>query len=1011
LLLSVMAAFALTPSGCGGGGRRPPSVDSFHPVGAAVSLDSELVELDALPTPAGVDEGVFSSLKTALAEALRARAHERMAAAPPVGPSNAVDDLTLAEGVGNWVLTWSYKNTGDYNQDGTVNIQDITPLAVHFNEPSGPENEWINGNGDGAINILDVTPLAAAFFRECAGYSLQIGSGPDSGFGEHQWVDFSSAVGEGRLQFEVVLPIIMDKAYLRVVPKDSGGASGPASNVRGIPGMALSVTSLGPRGGLEGAEAQFVAQVDGVEPISYFWDFGGGAIPDTSEEVSPTVVLGPGGIYDASLALANDYCDYTYEFRLTSGTAADAPQINGVAPPGGIEGNSVRFTLDLSGTAPFTYSWDFDGAGTPDTAAVASPEIELAGAGSYDCSVTVSNDFGQDSEEFTVEVGVIGSLPRVTSVSPAKAPVNRGQQFTAAVSGVPPFWYSWDFGDAADPSIYEEASPIVNFVVTGDAECTVTAFNVYGEGSRDFTVDVGYGPEIESVDYDQLLSGQTAAFSVTISAGEGPFSYSWNFGGGATPNTSAEESPTVLMGDPGLYSGSVTMINYYGPGTYPFDYEVLGIPAHVEEVVPTFGGSGQDIMMIPSYRGTPPVTLAWDFGGGADPDTSAEETPTVTLGAGGVYGASLTASNLWGEHTYDFDLSVGVRSTVDSGGVGTGGLSACMVNGRPAVAYYDGIAGDLLYCRAGDEWGNTWGTPVQVDTSSDVGRDASLAVIDGNPAVSYLDAVVGNLKYARASDADGGSWETPVTPDSTGGVAGYTTLLEVAGRPAVSYYGGIGDLKYVRANDSTGATWGTPGIVYGTDDVGKYASMAIVNGFPGIAFYDATDKDLMFVRAADAEGLTWDFPVALATTGDVGGWCSLAVISGLPAVAYRNIGLSRLDFVVAKNSDGTLWNAPVRVVETGAVGGYESLTEIFLCPAIGFQDLTANDLGYVRASNTMGTTWSGVVNPDTDGDTGGFTDGLVMPDGRPALVTVEMGAGDIRFILANDLIGTEWPMP
>ncbi|OPX22917.1 MAG: hypothetical protein B1H03_03115, partial [Planctomycetales bacterium 4484_113] len=76
------------------------------------------------------------------------------------------------DGEGVFTLTWSYRNCGDYNQDGIVDIKDITPLAVHFGEFIDPDSglwehpvcEVIDGNADGAITILDITPLAANFF-------------------------------------------------------------------------------------------------------------------------------------------------------------------------------------------------------------------------------------------------------------------------------------------------------------------------------------------------------------------------------------------------------------------------------------------------------------------------------------------------------------------------------------------------------------------------------------------------------------------------------------------------------------------------------------------------------------------------------------------------------------------------------------------------------------------------------------------------------------------------------
>jgi hypothetical protein len=108
-----------------------------------------------------------------------------------------------------------------------------------------------------------------------------------------------------------------------------------------------------------------------------------------------------------------------------------------------------------------------------------------------------------------------------------------------------------------------------------------------------------------------------------------------------------------------------------------------------------------------------------------------------------------------------------------------------------------------------------WNAPVPatVDSTDDVGEYTSLAVVDGNPAISYYDWDNGDLKYVRATTADGSSWGSPLIVAGDGGadVGLYTSLAVVDGNPAISYYdNGSGDLKYVRATDSPGSSWGRP---------------------------------------------------------------------------------------------------------------------------------------------------------------------------------------------------------
>ncbi|HCN79207.1 MAG TPA: hypothetical protein DIT13_18745, partial [Verrucomicrobiales bacterium] len=95
--------------------------------------------------------------------------------------------------------------------------------------------------------------------------------------------------------------------------------------------------------------------------------------------------------------------------------------------------------------------------------------------------------------------------------------------------------------------------------------------------------------------------------------------------------------------------------------------------------------------------------------------------------------------------------------------------------------------------------------PVTVDSTGNVGRDTSLAVVNGRPAISYWDLSNVDLKYAIAPSADGtGTWTT-VTVDSAGNVGEHTSLAVVYGRPAISYRdGNNGYLKYAIAPSADG---------------------------------------------------------------------------------------------------------------------------------------------------------------------------------------------------------------
>jgi hypothetical protein len=168
----------------------------------------------------------------------------------------------------------------------------------------------------------------------------------------------------------------------------------------------------------------------------------------------------------------------------------------------------------------------------------------------------------------------------------------------------------------------------------------------------------------------------------------------------------------------------------------------------------------------------------------------------------------------------------------------------------------------LLLLLSQPGYSQTFGTPKLVaspfyGTGGSIGITSSIQIVNGNPAIAFYDGTRGNLCYVRAIDASGVTWSTLQTIDAAGTVGQYTSLQVVNGNPAISYYDNTnGDLKYVRATDASGTTWGMPQTIDAAGSVGLYTSLQIVNGNPAISYYDNANGDLKYVRATDASGTT-----------------------------------------------------------------------------------------------------------------------------------------------------------
>jgi len=306
-----------------------------------------LAELDALACPDGVDAALWEELKEALEEALRSLPEPRLssrdagtreprfenrdssscmahsASTPPTGGANRVDDLGISDnGDGTYTLSWHYRNLGDYDQNGMVAIADLTPLAQHFGETYDPEAEphclqaVIDGSGNGVVDIADVTPIAQNFGIEVADYIVEGAAALEGQFSEVEAVPVGEATGAetGRAVLEhSITP--GENAYFRVRARDEGGTPGDPSNTVGI---ALQILSVTPTEVKEGTVVTFGAEVLGAGPLSYEWDFGGGAQYEAYTEPSPKVVLTrETGDFPASLTVTGPTGADTYPFTLS----------------------------------------------------------------------------------------------------------------------------------------------------------------------------------------------------------------------------------------------------------------------------------------------------------------------------------------------------------------------------------------------------------------------------------------------------------------------------------------------------------------------------------------------------------------------------------------------------------------------------------------------------------------------------------------------------------------------
>jgi hypothetical protein len=136
-----------------------------RPMHDAAWLQAQLSELETLPCPEGCAAADWAQLKAGLSSAIEARLAGRQAADVPTDEL-ARPKAQLDPDRGN--LFWYFVSPGDYDQNGEVNISDLTPLGASLNQQvkygflgftQAPSP--VDGDSNGLVTIADLTPLGA----------------------------------------------------------------------------------------------------------------------------------------------------------------------------------------------------------------------------------------------------------------------------------------------------------------------------------------------------------------------------------------------------------------------------------------------------------------------------------------------------------------------------------------------------------------------------------------------------------------------------------------------------------------------------------------------------------------------------------------------------------------------------------------------------------------------------------------------------------------------------------
>lgn len=374
-------------------------------------------------------------------------------------------------------------------------------------------------------------------------------------------------------------------------------------------------------------------------PNQWLWDFGD---TKTMMTQNPSYAYQMKGIYTVSLLASNDNGKdieiKTNYINVGIGPKADFRPV--IIPFQMYDVPLNVMFVDQSTGLPTSWMWNF---GDGQTSTDQNPAHTYAKEGTYTVTLTVKNQFGQDTKVMTDLISV-GKGPAVDfTADKTTVGVGRYVTFTDLSANSPTNWV-WEFGDG---SVGTSAKPDHIYQKTGVYDVTLTASNpaVTNSRTKNQYITVLNIPRSDFV-ADKTRGGAPMTVQFTDKSLGEPTSWNWDFGDGAT---STEKNPAHTYTSLGTYTVALTVSNANGKDTTSKDGYITTTLAPVASfMVDQRLGKAPFIVQFKDLSTNNPTSWNWQFGDGT---TSSEQNPRHTYPQVGAYDVRLTVSNNYGSDT------------------------------------------------------------------------------------------------------------------------------------------------------------------------------------------------------------------------------------------------------------------------------------------------------------------------------------------------------------------------
>ncbi len=418
--------------------------------------------------------------------------------------------------------------------------------------------------------------------------------------------------------------------HMVMLTVSGGGCSNTTTKTVDVGVVGADFTSSVPQNGANGCLGQpvnFYNIGSSGSGATHFWNFGAGATPATSTDENPTnIIYASTGakIVTHTVSVAGCGLDSTVQHIVTI-NPIPTTSFTTTAPV--CANTSVNFTNTGSTGVNYSYFWDFGAGASPSTSVAESPQgVTYSSSGTKTVTLTITNEF----------YCVVAATQNITIFSTPTAsfstnaptctllPVNFTN--TGTTTGVT---WAWDFGADALPVNSTDQNPTgITYAVPGIKPISLTTTDINSGCSNTYSqsITINQSPYASFTSNAPQCGNVPFNFTNTGSTG-GSWSYTWNFGAGASPAISSAENPLgVLYSSAGTKTVTLTVSGQGCTQTSTQSIVVDEAPvADFATTAPSCTGLGVDFTNTGTSSG---VSYSWNFGSGATPATSTDANPT-----------------------------------------------------------------------------------------------------------------------------------------------------------------------------------------------------------------------------------------------------------------------------------------------------------------------------------------------------------------------------------------------